>query len=478
MLFHWNEFLFCPSSLIAIFDGDSSFPLRCFLKRWLIFLGIILLVAVVGGAGYLGYRASLPTNRVAVQAPPTISVDRGDVAQSVTAPGQLVGMRDQLLNLSIAGRLAKINVRSGDHVRAGDVLVQLDDTSLKYALQTAEANRASAQAKLAKLKAPPSESAVAAARAQVASAQSAYDAAIARNAHAGDQITVAKAALEKATVALQQAQSAYDAVAWRSDIGMLPQSAALQQATIDYQSALANYNLTATGINDSAVKAAAQALAQAQSSLLQLTAPPDPQDIVMDEADVNKAQAAVNQAQDNLNQSKLVAPFDGVVQDVRAKVGDTVNAGAPLVQLSDPKALEARLTVTEEDYPLTQVGQTAQLYFDSQPDLVVTGKITEIVPLREASSTSPIYPVYIALDNVPDGLAPGMTVDGSILIAKRSKVLRLPRALVRARSDGAAQVQVWSNGKAETRTIKTGLRGDQYIEIQSGVSEGEQAVSR
>ncbi len=134
--------------------------------------------------------------------------------------------------------------------------------------------------------------------------------------------------------------------------------------------------------------------------------------------------------------------------------------------------------MTEEDYPLTRVGQTTQLFFDSQPDLVVTGTVTEIVPLRDASSTSPVYPVYIALDNVPEGLAPGMTVDGSILIAKRANVLRLPRALVHARSDGTAQVQVWANGRSETRTCKTGLRGDQYIEIVSGLSEGELVISR
>ncbi|MBI5034522.1 MAG: efflux RND transporter periplasmic adaptor subunit [Chloroflexi bacterium] len=449
------------------------------MKRWTILVGIVLLVAVVvGGAGYLGYRASRPNASAAVQAPPTIAVTRGDVVQSVDAPGQLVGMRDRTLSLSTSGRLSKLNVRAGDHVHVGDVLAQLDDSAFRYALQTAQANLASAQAKLAKLKEPPSVTTVAAAQAQVASAQSAYDAAVAKNVHAGDQIIVAKAALDKATVALQQAQSVYDAVSWRSDIGMLPQSTALQQATIDYRSALANYNLTATGINDSAVKAAAQTLAQAQSSLLQLTAPPDPHDLATNQADVDKAQVLVHQAQDNLDQSKLVAPFDGVVQAVRANAGDTLTAGAPLIQLSDSKALEARSTVTEEDYPLIKVGQVVQLYFDSQPELGVTGKVMEIVPLREASSSSPIYPIFVALDNVPDGLAPGMTVDASILIAKRASVLRLPRALVHARSDGTAQIQIWSNGKTETRAVKTGLRGDQYVEILSGLSEGEQVVSR
>jgi RND family efflux transporter MFP subunit len=222
----------------------------------------------------------------------------------------------------------------------------------------------------------------------------------------------------------------------------------------------------------------AQDITAAQAAYQKALEGPTAEDIAVAQANVDSAQAALDQAKLKLKNAQLLAPFDGVVQDVRAEEGDTLSAGAPLIQLTDLKALEARSTVTEEDYPLTQVGQSAQLYFDSQPDLVVTGTVTEIVPLRDASSTSPIYPVYIALDDVPDGLAPGMTVDGSILIAKRSNVLRLPRALVHARSDGTAQIQVWANGKTETRTIKTGLRGDHYIEILSGVSEGEQVVSR
>ncbi len=398
------------------------------MKRWLVLLVTVVGVAVVGGAGYLGWRQSSAAARPAVVAPPTVPVDRGDVAQTITAPGQLVSTHDVMVSAAVNAPLSEISVHPGQHVKAGEQLARLDDTNLQSALRTAQAG--------------------------LASAQSAYAAAVAKNAHNNDQIVVAKATLDKATVALRQAQSAYDPVSWRPDVGMLPQSADLQKATIDYQSALANYNLTLTNINDSALKSAAQALVQAQE--------------------------AVKQAQENLDSAKLVAPFNSVVLEVLAKEGATVAPGTSMIHLYDPQTVEARTTVTEEDYPLAHVGETAQIYLDSQPEVVVTGHVSYIVPLRDASSTSPIYPVYIALENVPDSLAPGMTVDGSILIAKRSNVLRLPRALVHARSDGTAQIQVWAaeRAKTETRTIKTGLRGDQYVEIVSGVSEGEQVVSR
>ncbi len=71
-----------------------------------------------------------------------------------------------------------------------------------------------------------------------------------------------------------------------------------------------------------------------------------------------------------------------------------------------------------------------------------------------------------------------MTVDASVLIASRSNVLRLPRSLVHAKSDGTALVRVWANNQTQERTIKTGLRGDQYVEILDGLREGEQVISR
>ncbi len=398
------------------------------MKRWMILLGIVLVVVVIIGAGYLGFQSSQLPSNAATAAPPTVAVDRGDVQQTIDAPGQLVSTREVMLSSSAGGRLAHIDVHPGDTVKAGDALAQIDDADLKSSLLKAQAD--------------------------LASAQSAYDAALAKDAHRNDQIIVAKAALDKAAIDLQSAQAAYDVVAWRADIAMTPQAATLQKATIDYQSALANYNLTATGINDSAVKSAADALVAAQQS--------------------------VANDQRMIDQAKIVAPFDGIVLEVLATPGATVAAGASIIHLADPKALEARTTVTEEDYPVARVGQTAQIYFDSQPDIVVNGHVTYIVPLRDSSSTSPVYPVYIGLDQVPVGLAPGMTVDAKVSVAKRTNVLRLPRALVHARANNTADVQVWDPARRQTenRTITVGLRGDQYDEVLSGLSEGELVVSQ
>ena len=80
--------------------------------------------------------------------------------------------------------------------------------------------------------------------------------------------------------------------------------------------------------------------------------------------------------------------------------------------------------------------------------------------------------------DLPDGLLAGMTVDASIVVASRSDVLRLPRALVRARTDGTATIQVWTGSEIEERLVQTGLRGDVHVEILDGLREGEQVVAQ
>jgi HlyD family secretion protein len=160
---------------------------------------------------------------------------------------------------------------------------------------------------------------------------------------------------------------------------------------------------------------------------------------------------------------------------VKARLGETAVANSSLIIMSNPYAVEAETSVIEEDLPLVKTGQTVELFFDAQPEAAVVGKVDRIVPQR-TSGDRPLYPVYIAPDDVPDDLVPGMTVDASIAIDSRSGVLRLPRAVVRARSDNSAIVKVWTGDHIADRTIKTGLRGDLYVEIVEGLQEGDQVV--
>ena len=288
---------------------------------------------------------------------------------------------------------------------------------------------------------------------------------------------------------------------------MLPQSTALQQATIDYQQALANYqSLQATAGADanSRVQQAKSQLEDAQADLTRLQDPASPADLASAQATLTQAkndlekllagpeanaldiaqnrvvlaEVAVKQAQLQLAQAQIKAPFEGVVTEVHANTGDAVTPNTPLILFSDPAALEVVGTVVEEDLSQVQVGQAVDLFFDAQPDVAVKGHVARIVPERDTGDDRVAFPVAISLDQPVESLMPGMTVDASIVVAQKSNVLCLPRSLVRAGGDGAAVVQVWQGDHAEPRTVSVGLRGDVNVEIVDGLREGEQVVGQ
>ncbi|MEW6401771.1 MAG: efflux RND transporter periplasmic adaptor subunit [Chloroflexota bacterium] len=204
----------------------------------------------------------------------------------------------------------------------------------------------------------------------------------------------------------------------------------------------------------------------------------DPETIA--EADNNLAlkKAELDAAQTVLDNMELKAPFDGIVVDAEAVINQPYQASKALFKIIDPKALEIAANVTEEDFPLLSLGQEAEIFFDARPDVTVKGKISSIIPLRIEGSDTPLYNTYITLDEVPDGLADGMTADTAITIAKVEGALCLPRAVVRASSTDTTIVKVWDGVQETEREVTVGLRGDTYVEIISGLEEGEQVVTR
>lgn len=287
------------------------------------------------------------------------------------------------------------------------------------------------------------------------------------------------------------AQEAYDAAVNTLIAAQLEMQIAQQgdaQAIREAQEAVAqaqdNLAATQTGPNAAQVALAEAQVAVKQAQLAQAQGEwesrqngPEPLALNEAQAQVEQAATALAEAQYALEQLEIKAPFAGVVLEANAHAGETMPAAAGLFTLTDPQALEVIANVTEEDYPLLSLGQSVEVFFDARPDVTVQGNVGRIIPKR-IEGDSPRYHLYITLNEIPEGLADGMTSDTAITIAKRQGVLCLPRASVRASSGDTTIVKVWDGIKTADREITIGLRGDTYIEIVSGLAEGEQVVMR
>lgn len=407
------------------------------MKRNVIIIAIVVVIILAVG-GYYGYQQMTAANAAAAtQRVQTTPVARGSIVATVAAAGNLSAVKTASLAFANSGTVTSINVAVGDKVKAGQVLMKIDTTSLQFTLRNAQA--------------------------QLASAQANFDAAKQKNDQNPQQLLVTKAALDKAIAALQTAQGNYNAVAWRNDTSSSTQAAALASATADYQAALGNFNITAATINDSALRTATSSVAQAQIS--------------------------VDQAQDNITKASLVAPFDGVVAAVNYNVGDTVGGGGGStsstgisvsasgagVVIADPTQLQVKVTLSEVDVANVKVGQPAQMTLDALAGNTYTATVTAIGPIPTVSSGVVNYSVILSVGSNDPALRPGMTANLSIEVNRRNDVLLVPTRAVRTQGNQKV-VTVLFKGQSIPTPVTTGLSSDTQIEIVSGLNEGDAVV--
>lgn len=426
----------------------------------LVVVGALFLARVIGR----GQNATAQTE--------TVTVARGAITQVVNATGNVAPARRATLSFELSGRVAEVLVEEGEAVKEGQPLVRLDSADLEFALRSAEASLRAAQARYEQVKAGPSSEEIAAAEASLASAIASYEKL--KKGPTADEVAIAKANVERTEAILKQAQAAYDRIAWRGDAAASPQALQLQQATIDYQTALANYRLATAGPTESALKAAEAQIAQARANLERLKRTPTPEDLAVAQSQVDSAQVAVDQARRRLDSAVLRAPFDGVVEKVAIDEGQLVAAGTPAVIIADTSAFHIQVAVDEMDVALVREGQVARITLDALPDTEIMGHV-ERIGLAGSQATGVVtYDVRVAIDPTDAPLRAGMSATLDILVAEKDNALVLPNRAIRTDGKtGQRYVEVLRGGQAVRVDIKPGIRDERYTEILEGPAEGE-----
>jgi HlyD family secretion protein len=428
------------------------------MKKWII--GIVVLASVaLGGYLFLGggldrLFASETTTEAEAALPPVIE------SQQVVAEAKVVPVQYAALSLPAGGLVAETLVAEGETVTAGQVLLRVESAQQVAAVAQAEAGLRGAQARLDELRAGPrpqeiavAQAAVEAAQAglekiietaqpeEVAAAEAALDSARAslRKVLEGpdeEEITIAAADLRRAEVNLQQAQWEYDQIAYGADVGATSQAAELEQATLEYEAALANYQLAVRGPTQADVEAARAQLAQAEANLAILRrgasnadvaaaeaeihraqaqldlvkAGARPETIAAAEADVAAAEASLAQAQAALSETELRTPFAGTVAALDAKAGEQIAPGATVVQLADFSDWQIETDdLTELSVVEVDAGDPVTITVDAIPDLEIPGHVARIRPIGEDKRGDITYTVTVRPDKADERLRWNMT---------------------------------------------------------------------
>ena len=403
-----------------------------------------------------GAAETAPAADTAVEgeaAPPQVSLVQ------VVADAKVVPIESAQFSMLASGHVQQIEVEEGDRVESGALLIKLEDAQRQVGVAQAQANLQRAQANLAQVKAGAREQELAQAEAGLAAAKATYErlatAAVPGNiaaAQAGvaaaqaslqkvlegpsdEAMTSALADLKNAEARLRNASSAYDQVKWRDDVGMLPESLALEQASIAYEASQARMNdlqngatpATVAGARAGVSQAAAQldtlkksmpsdlaaaqaAVDQAQAQLNLLNAGARPEAVAIAEADVAAATASLQAALVSLSETELRAPFAGEVATVSTAMGQQISPGAPVLLLADTSKWEIETSdLTEFDVVGVRPGDQVQLAFDAIPDLQLTGTVLRIRPIGEDNRGDTVYKVVVTPDSNDERLLWNMT---------------------------------------------------------------------
>ena len=312
------------------------------------------------------------------------------------------------MSAQVGGQVLEVLVDVGDQVKEGDVLARLDSAALEAQRAQALASLEAAKSQLELLQDPAKAQDVAAANAGIAAASAAYNRAA--NGPTGEEQRMAEAQLRSAQAAVTIAQAAYNRVKGDPNIGMMPQSLQLQQATLAAEGAQAQYDKLMKGATPDQVAAAAAQIASARAGLQKLLDGAKPAQIEAATAQMHAAENALYLATLQVEKATITAPMDGVVSKLQTAAGAMAAPGAPLMTLLSN---DVRVTAQVEEtlLPVLAPGQPATIRVEAYPDRAFKGTLAFIAPELDPSTRT--VAVTVRPDDTPDNgqglLRPGMS---------------------------------------------------------------------
>jgi HlyD family secretion protein len=416
-------------------------------KKVLIGVGIVLVLAVIVFVNVKYKRQEGTTVNVE-------SVKAQDLQAVVSASGKIQPHDTVNISSDTMGRVTELAVDQGSRVKRGQFLMQIDPELLARAAQQQEAS-------------------VEAARSMM------------------EQLHVAAASAD-AALKLAQQEEVRQQQLWKAGL--------TTRESVD----------------------------QAESTLKMRQADRDSANKQIDtqQNNIKQQEASLASAKYTLSKVRIQSPIDGIVTARNIQQGETVvvgtmnNAGTVLLTIGDMSNIEAQVEVDETDIPNVVLGQPAKVTIDAMPGKTFTGKVVEIgnspistTTSTTASSQATNFLVKVKVnEDIPD-VRPGFTCTADITTATRKKAVSVPIQAMTVREvvldkdgnvvhedksgrgrGGVGAVQaaelpagqerketegvfVARDNKAVFVPVKTGIAGEKYFEVLSGLKVGDQVIT-
>lgn len=401
---------------------------------WIIGGSVTLLIILI----IVGKSSSDHGTKVAVE-----KADKHTITETVTASGKIYPETEVKISPEVSGEIIELTVEEGDSVRKGQLLVRINPAIYSSIVNQAEATVQESRARVAN------------SREMVAQSKASYDQAAAnykRNKKLYEDKVISALEFEQSESAYLSAKAAYEAA----------------QANVSGGS----YS-------------------------------------------VQGASAGLSQARENLRKTTIIAPTSGVISALNVKLGERVvgtaqMAGTEMLTIADLGRIEVRVDVSETDIAKVKLGDTTVIEADAYRNRKFTGVVSKISVSSKATGLAQVstdqvtnYTVHILIlpQSYEDLLMqhpnrfpfkPGMSASVEIQTRRERNTLSVPVNAVTTRDypdslkkksadlDNVRQVVFVYDAttkKVMVRDVKTGVQDNLYIQIVSGLKDGEEVVT-
>ena len=390
-------------------------------RRWTITIVASVAVAVLVIVGVAATRGGTKIDPTKLA-----KVERGDITKSVVATGKVTPITKVEIKSKASGIVKKLDVDTGDRVKQGQVLAELDKVEIEAQVNSARAQLLSSQANL-------------------------------KSAEADEK----RAEVDAMGVDIPTLQRAYDRAKEMSHDGVI------SQATLD--DAQRNYILA---VNKRDVARAQLTVNKAK--------------VAQAQAQVEKDQAGLKQLEEQLSYTTITAPIDGIVLSRDVEVGDAVSSilvlgsGATLVMtLGDTSEVYVKGKVDESDIGKVYLGQPARIRVETFKDKIFTGHVTKISPMGVEKDNVTTFEVRVSINNPGGELKAEMTANAEILLDEHHNVLLVPESALLYDKDKKASVDIPDpRGKDGMKKIPVtiGISNGVKTEVVAGLKQGDEVV--
>lgn len=461
--------------------------------KWVKPVVIVVIVAAVCGGAYYGYKViSKPKTKSNITYVPT-KATTGNMEVTVAGTGTVTSSVTQDVLALNNGTLGTLNVKEGDTVKAGAVIGTITDPSSQADLQKAQATLTQQNLALSKLQ---KSLATLYVKAPVAGKVTAV------NIASGDDLSTVGSALNSASNAENNTKTS------------TTQNTSRTGYIVITDSAKNNYYISSpnSGIVDTVYVSVGTSVNKGDS-VFKMNGDDINNSISNQNLQIQQAQSDIVSKQQAIKNDTITASVGGTIAAVNYAQGQQVQSGKAVVTIIDQTKMQTIVAVDELDITKVKVGQKANITLDALPNSKFTGSVQKIATLGVTTNGVTTYNVTLSIDN-PTGIKVGMSTNASIVVSSKENVVMLPieavqgtgnfkyvytsipKTITSSKRSGTRQGNSGQRGNTGSRqsgntnsgqfsgmssrmsasgrkTVQTGLTNEQYVEIVSGVNDGD-----